>query len=117
MSRRHIAAASVMLGAAAVAGVLAATRTTQLGQAAAPPTPAALSARAAALDRAEARVRLAAAKRPPSLPPLAKPPATLAAPERVIVRRAQPTLVNAFHDGEHEEHEHGEHDHNEGSDD
>ena len=99
MSRRHIAAASVMLGTAAVAGVLAATRTTQPGQTAPPPTSAELAAPAAMLDRAEAEVRRTVAKLPPKLPPLSRAAAAPVPPEQVMVRRAQPTrLAGAHHD-------------------
>jgi hypothetical protein len=106
MRRRHIAAAAALLGAAAAAGVLATTRTTQLGQAAAPPTPAELSARAAALDRAEAQVRRTVSKLPPALPPLAGKAAP-ATPELVIVRRS-PSTALAGEEGDAGEHEDGE---------
>ena len=115
MSRRHIAAASVMLGTAAVAGVLAATRTTQLGQAAAPPTPA--DALRACLGARPGRGPGAPGRHETSsLAPAADEGARdPAAPEQVIVRRAQPTLVDAFHDDEHGEDDYGTS--NEGGDD
>ena len=70
MKRVHTLFIALMLGAAAAAGLFAATRTVDIGQAASPkPAPAqTLAARAAKLDRMERSLQKALAKRPPKLP-------------------------------------------------
>ena len=70
MKRIHTLFIALMLGAAAAAGLLAATRTVDIGQAASPkPASAqALAARAAKLDRMQHSLQNALAKRPPKLP-------------------------------------------------
>jgi hypothetical protein len=70
MKRVHTLVIALMLGAAAAAGLLAATRTVDIGQAAAskPGSAQALAARAAKLDRMERSLENALAKRPPKLP-------------------------------------------------
>jgi hypothetical protein len=70
MKRVHTLFIALMLGAAASAGVLAATRTVDLGQAASPnPASAqAIAARSAKLDQLERSLQQALAKRPPELP-------------------------------------------------
>lgn len=87
MKKRHTLGASVLLGAAAVAGMLAVTRTIQLGQAASTPSTSSLGARAAALVRAETQIRRLDASVPPALPPRA-PVAPGAAGEHVTYVRA-----------------------------
>jgi hypothetical protein len=75
MKRAHTLFIALMLGAAAAAGLLAATRTADIGQAASPkPASAqALAARAAKLDRMERSLQKALAKRPPKLPKVPHP--------------------------------------------
>jgi hypothetical protein len=70
MKRVHTLFIALMLGAAASAGVLAATRTVDLGEAASPnPASAqAIAARSAKLDQVERSLQQALAKRPPELP-------------------------------------------------
>lgn len=70
MKRIHTLFIALMLGAATAAGLLAATRTVDLGRATSPnPASAqAIAARAAKLDRVERSLQAALAKRPPSLP-------------------------------------------------
>jgi hypothetical protein len=70
MKRVHTLFIALMLGGAAAAGLLAATRTVDIGQAASPnPASAgALAARAAKLDRMQHSLERALAKRPPKLP-------------------------------------------------
>ncbi len=82
MSRKHAFVISIALGLAAIAGATAALRTAQLGTPAAVTKPAAtsLSARAKALDRQEAALRLALARRPPRLPAVPSVPASPAQP-------------------------------------
>lgn len=74
MKRRHILLIALMLGAATAAGLLAATRTVDLGRAAS--TPAlpnqAIQARATKLDRLERSLQAALDRRPPKLPPIPK---------------------------------------------
>ena len=77
MKRIHTLFIALMLGAAAAAGLLAATRTVDLSRATSPnPDSAqALAARAAKLDHVERSLQAALAKRPPNLPkvPHARP--------------------------------------------
>jgi hypothetical protein len=70
MKRMHTLFIALMLGAAAAAGLLAATRTVDIGRAASPAQPSAqaLAARAAKLDRMQHALQKALAKRPPKLP-------------------------------------------------
>ena len=69
MKRIHTLFIALMLGAAAAAGVLAATRTVHIGQASPKPASAqALAARAAKLDRMDRSLQNALARRPPKLP-------------------------------------------------
>jgi len=70
MKRIHTLFIALMLGAAAAAGLLAATRTVDLGRATSPnPASAkAIAARSAKLDRTERALQAALAKRPPNLP-------------------------------------------------
>jgi hypothetical protein len=70
MKRIHTLFIALMLGAAAAAGLLAATRTVDIGQAASPKPAStqALAARAAKLDRMQHSLQKALAKRPPKLP-------------------------------------------------
>jgi hypothetical protein len=70
MKRIHTLFIALMLGAAAAAGLLAATRTVDLGRATSPnPASAqAIAMRTAKLDRVEHSLQAALAKRPPNLP-------------------------------------------------
>ena len=86
MKRIHTLFIALMLGAAAAAGLLAATRTVDLGRATSPnPASAqAIAARSAKLDRTERALQAALAKRPPKLPkvPHARTPASPASTTR-----------------------------------
>jgi hypothetical protein len=66
MSRKHLFAIVVLLGAAATAGLLALTRTTT---AAMQPSSTQIAAKSRALDRLEASLRRSLAEQPPVLPP------------------------------------------------
>jgi hypothetical protein len=74
VKRRHILFIALMLGAAAAAGVLAATRTVDVGRAASTPrvSDEAVAARSAKLDRMERSLRRALEHRPPKLPRVPK---------------------------------------------
>ena len=77
MKRIHTLFIALMLGVAAAAGLLAATRTVDLGRATSPNPASAqtIAARSAKLDRTERALQAALAKRPPNLPkvPHARP--------------------------------------------
>ena len=103
MKRAHVVAIAVLLGLAAVFGLVAATKTARVaggGQAQA--SAATIAARTKMLDRTEAALRRALRDRPPALPP-----AHGGSPQQVIVRRPAPLIVVTHHrGGEHEiEHE------------
>ena len=118
MNRRHAAVIALFLALALVAGMFAAVRTTRLGATStASVAPAQIAAKNRQLDRLEAKLRLAAKKRPPGLPALpstASRPALAAArqPRTVYVRPAPIVRVVPRHGRESEhESEHGvEHD-------
>jgi hypothetical protein len=102
MNRAHVIVIALVLGLAAVFGLVAAARTTHLaggGQAHA--SAAAITARSRQLDRTEAALRRALRDRPPAIPPAHAPA------QRVIVHRPAPLIVVTHHaGGEHEaEHE------------
>jgi hypothetical protein len=66
MPRKHLFAVVVLLGAAAAAGLLAVTRTVDLGAAAATPVSnAQITAKTRSLDRLEASLRRSLAEQPP----------------------------------------------------
>jgi hypothetical protein len=102
MKRAHVVAIALVLGLAAVFGLLAATKTAGIatgGRAQA--SAAAIAARSKTLDRTEAALRRALRDRPPALPP------AHARAQRIIVHRPAPLIVVTHHrGGEHEaEHE------------
>jgi hypothetical protein len=124
MNKAHAAGIALLLGAAAVLGMVAATRTAGLGHAAsasvsaqAGKTSSALAWRAHRLDRIEAALRRSLRSRPPKLPPIpavhhaaaALPPAVssapvAAAPPRIVYQRPPPIVVvkHHAHDDGHE---------------
>jgi hypothetical protein len=126
MNKAHATGIALLLGAAAVLGLVAATRTAGLGHAAsssaATQTRKASTAfawRAHRLDRIEAALRRSLRSRPPKLPPVparqhtaaASPPvvASVAAP-RVVYQRPPPIVVVKHHarGGGHESGDGGE---------
>lgn len=116
MNRRHVAVIALFLALALVAGMFAAVRTTRLGATATASVPAAqIAAKNRQLDRFEAKLRVAAKKRPPALPalPAATSSAPLAAaqtPRTVYVRPAPIVRVVPRHgENEHESEQAGEH--------
>ena len=119
MSRTHLFVVVVLLGAASIAGLLAVTRTVDLGTAATPASNTQISARMRSLDRLEASLRRSLAEQPPALP-TRRPAADPSAPRTVYVRSAAAARAST---GEHDDDdEHGETDHesedeHEGADD
>jgi hypothetical protein len=126
MKKIHVLAVASILGASAILGLVAATRTAGLGAAAPAParvTSNAIAARAHRLDRVETALRRALRDRPPALP-AAVPTVQAASPgpspvQQVIYRRPAPIVVIKHHAGagesehegnRHEGHESGEHD-------
>ncbi len=108
MSTRHALGVTILVGAAAVAGMLAVTRTVQLGEAA-DTSPASLDARAAELDQVEAQIRLLDASVPPTLPPGSSTPTTDAATGVVYVRATSAESSEDRDDHEDDEaHDHGD---------
>jgi hypothetical protein len=104
MKRVHTLFIALVLGGAAAAGLLAATRTVDLGQAASPnPASAqAIAARAAKLDRLELSLEKALAKRPPKLPkvPRVRHASLASAPSEgeqggVVYVQAQPSVASS----------------------
>lgn len=91
MSKLNIAAISALLALAAVLGTVAATHTISLGAAKQKSSSAAVASQTHRLDRFEASLRRALAKRPPALPALAKT-APRSQP-RVVYRRPAPVVV------------------------
>ena len=115
MSRKHAFVISIALGLAAIVGATAALRTAQLGAPAAVTKPAAtsLSASAHALDRQEAALRRALARRPPKLPAV---PAVPASPARPALAPTTVRVVQTATFGSHSGHgeddggdDHGDH--------
>jgi hypothetical protein len=130
VKRRHILFIALMLGAAAAAGVLAATRTVDVGRAASTPrvSDEAVAAGSAKLDRMERSLRRALERRPPKLPRVPKVSGPSSASARtdssevgVVYVRPAPTGVSSssFDDDDDYEHEDGndDEDEHEGGDD
>jgi hypothetical protein len=111
MKKIHVLAVALILGLAAVFGVMAAGRTAGVGattHAASGAGGAALSARAQRLDRVERALARARRDHPPALPRVAATAAAPAAPApRVVYHRAAPIVVltHAAHHGDEGEHE------------
>jgi hypothetical protein len=109
MKKLHVVAIALLLGLAAIAGLVAVTRTAGIGAAArARVTDGTILARTKQLDRIERASRLALKDRPPALP--AVPTVSRGGPagQQVIYRRPSPVVVLAHASGsrEHEdEHE------------
>jgi hypothetical protein len=100
MNRITVTIVAGLLAAAAVLGAVAVTHTVSLGAARTHAGDAAVLARAKQLDRFEASLQHALARRPPALPAVPKPPAapapTLQAQPRVVYRRP-PAIVVVRH--------------------
>ena len=103
MNRIHALAASVIVSLAAIFGVAAMARTADIGQA----EPAAgnvsnseIAARQRKLNRAEAALRRARAKKPPPLPAVVAP-----AQPRLVAQAAPPARASSS-DDDHDDDEH-----------
>jgi hypothetical protein len=116
VKRRHILFIALMLGAAAAAGILAATRTVDVGRAASTPrvSDETVAARSASLDRMERSLQRALDRRPPKLPKAPKVSDPSSASGRaasseggVVYVRPEPTIVSSpsSHDADDFEHE------------
>ena len=124
----HALVIAGVLAVAALAGVVAATRTTTLGVSAQQTSAASLAKRTQQLDRFEASLRKQLAAKPPKLPAVPSAPASVpvaaapAAPapavQRVVYRRPAPIVVVKHRTGgEHESGDHEGHDGGGGGDD
>jgi hypothetical protein len=106
MRKAQVAVVALLLGVAAVLGVLAATRTAGVGAAArSNVTSATVAARAHRLDRLELALRRALRDRPPALPQVPTSSPRPAAAPHVVYRRPAPIVVlkdNPRHDDEGE---------------
>ena len=103
MSRKHLFPIVALFAAAAVAGLLALTRTTQLGATATQPASAEIAAKTRSLDRLEAALRRELATQPGSSSQLRA--GAQSSPRTVYVRAAaQPQSAD-------DETEHGDDDH------
>ena len=100
MKKGHALLIALLIGAAALAGIVAATRTAQLGRSSHPPkvSPAEIAVRNRALDRTRANLHKLLAEKP------AAGPARPAAAQRVVYVRPAPRIVtiNRAHSGERE---------------
>jgi hypothetical protein len=117
VNRTHALIASLAVGLAAVAGVFALDHTLALGTQSHAATDRQVAARTAQLDRYEASLRKALARKPPALPPVpasstgtASGPSTVAgsstiqsaAPVRIVYHRPPPIVVIKHRAGGHE---------------
>lgn len=94
MKKAHAIAVALLLGLAAVLGVLAASRTVGVGAASrSHVTTASIAVRARRLDRVELALRRALRDRPPALPTVPTAPTRVAAAPQVVYRRPAPILV------------------------
>ncbi|HSC92863.1 MAG TPA: hypothetical protein VLB86_14520 [Gaiellaceae bacterium] len=119
MTRRQALVIALALAVAIVAGVFAALRTVGLGAeaSAAGLSDSEIAQRAAALDRAEAKLRQEAADRPPALPPARAAASTARAqPQTVIYRRPAPIVLASSHEDDEHVDEDGEHEDDHGDD-
>jgi hypothetical protein len=103
MSRKHLFAVVVLLGAAAVAGLLALTRATRPGSAAAQTPSAQIAERMRSLDRLEASIRRSLAQQPPATPAAQQSGGT--SPRTVYVRAGTPQPQSGEREGHRSEHE------------
>jgi Na+-translocating ferredoxin:NAD+ oxidoreductase RnfG subunit len=112
MSRKHLFPIVALLAAAAVAGLLALTRTTQLGASASQPSSAQITAKTRSLDRLEAAIRRELGKQ--AGVSSSQPAGATASPRTVYVRAAaQPQSADreTEHGDNHtDQQERGDHD-------
>ena len=101
MNRIHALAASTIVALSAIFGVAAMATTAGIGAPRAAESQVsnqAFAARQRKLNRAEAALRKARAKKPPPLPP-----APVAAPARVVAQSAPAPVVSSSSDDDHED--------------
>ena len=113
----HRIAIAAILGLAVIAGLAGMSRSLDLGatpQKTGSPSAAAIAARSHRLDRAQAALRAALARRPPALPavptyaaPSITPPATRPAVQQVTYVRPPPRVVTVHRAGGGEGDDHG----------
>ncbi len=103
----HALLIATAVAAAAVLGLLAATRTMQLGKASSQPKVATteIARRNQALDRIEASLAAQARRKPPALPPLPSSKPVAAAPRTVVYVRPK-SIVRVVHRHGERESEH-----------
>jgi hypothetical protein len=104
MKQTHIFVVAIGLAAAAGFGLLAVSKTTTLGASARRASDATITAQTRKLDRFEASLRQALARRTPALPkvPVVRPvppasspaPATAVPQQQVVYRRPPPVVVH-----------------------
>jgi hypothetical protein len=109
MNRIHALAASVIVALSAIFGVAAVVTTTGVGAPKSTVSDQAIAARQNNLNRAEAALAKARAKKPPALPAVPPPP-----PARVITQSAPAIVVSSS--SSDDEHEDDEDEHEEGDD-
>jgi hypothetical protein len=94
MKKAHVVAVALLLGLAALLGVLAASRTVGVGASSrAQATTSAIKARVQRLNRVERELRRALRDRPPALPPVPASTHGVVAAPRVVYRRPAPIVV------------------------
>lgn len=96
MKKLHVLAIALLLGLAAVFGVLAATRTVGIGSTAhAPVSQTAIRARSQKLSAAERALHRALKARPPALPAVPAVRRSAQTPQQLVYRRPAPLVVLA----------------------
>ena len=109
MKKTHLVAVALLLGLAAMLGVLAASRTVGVGASSrAQVTTSSVTARVRRLNKVELALRRALRDRPPALPPVPASTHGVVAAPRVVYRRPAPIVVikhSARHDDSGDERE------------
>jgi hypothetical protein len=100
MSRKHLFAIVLLLAAAAVAGLLAVTRTVALGGGVAPTSNAQVTAKTRSLDRLEASLKRALADQRPTVPSSRPAAASSAQPLTIYVPSTASAQASAGERGE-----------------
>jgi hypothetical protein len=127
MNGKHALTISLVVGIAAIAGTVAATKTIHLGRPAAKPAAASSSVatRSKALDRVEISLQKALKQKPPKLPALPAAVAAGGAPvagssaqqgQRVLYVRPAPIIRHVHRPGGHESEHESSHDSEHGGD-
>lgn len=106
MTKTHVALISLLLGLAVVFGLFAAVRTTSLVARSSSASTGSVIARLQRLNRVEAQLHRALARRPPSLP-AARPALPVVAPRVTYVRPAPIVIPRASSEGHGDEAEEG----------